>query len=136
VFEYPDGKGGVRRELRPESEVFHADVMAAFEGAPVTDGHPAEAGGKVTADNAKRLAVGSVLAPAQREDGLVRASMIVTDSATIEKVKHGKTALSVGYDVDLDPTPRGRPHSRPLRRHTARPCHQSPGARGMWARGT
>jgi hypothetical protein len=105
VFEYPDGKGGVRRELRPESEVFHADVMAAFEGAPVTDGHPSTPTGKVTADNAKALAVGSVLAPAQREDQLVRASMIVTDAATIAKVQHGKTALSVGYDVDLDLSP-------------------------------
>lgn len=107
VFEYRRADGSVQRELRLPEEVFAPDTLTAFRHAIVTDDHPAE--GRVDATNAKRLTVGFVPAPASRDGEKVRTRMLVTDGETIKKMRAGKTQLSVGYDVDYDPTPGHHP---------------------------
>lgn len=102
VFEYRNADGTTRRELRPPEEVFGADALAGFEGAPLTHGHPSE---PVTADNVRRYEVGTVTGPARRDGDHVAASIVVKDPAMIAKLEQGATGLSVGYDVDLDETP-------------------------------
>lgn len=102
VFEYRNPDGTTRRELRLPEEVFRADALAGFEGAPLTHGHPSE---PVTADNVRRYEVGTVTGPARRDGDHVAASIVVKDPAVIAALEHGATGLSVGYDVDLDDSP-------------------------------
>jgi hypothetical protein len=102
VFEYLNNDGSTRRELRLPEEVFRADALAGFEGAPLTDGHPPE---MVRADNVKRYEVGTVTGPARRDGESVIASMVVKDPAMIAKLERGDTGLSVGYAIDFDESP-------------------------------
>lgn len=106
VFEYQQSDGSVRRELRLPEEVFAADSMASFELLPVTDDHPNENGGRVTADNVKRLSVGTVGAPI-REGRFLAGTLMVADSAMVAKAEAGKQELSLGYFCDLEPAKPG-----------------------------
>lgn len=107
IFEYRNRDGSIRRELRESNEVFRDDALSAFEGASVTDGHPSAE--LVTPENARQLTVGTVIEPARRDGSLVRTTMVVNDAAMIAKMKHGKRALSVGYEVDYEKTPGTHP---------------------------
>lgn len=99
IFEYRNADGSIRREFRPHDEVMKAESLQSFLGKPVTLKHPNE---PVTADNAKQLAVGSILSEGKADGENVRADVIIYDKATIES---GKRELSCGYAVDLDMTP-------------------------------
>lgn len=115
VFEYTDSRypGGKRRELRLPEDVFRADVLDSFQGLPVTLGHPPE--GEVSPGNARERVVGTVLEPASRDGDKVRTGKIqVTHHDAVAAVESKKlTALSVGYFVELDPTPGNHPvHGR------------------------
>lgn len=106
VFEYRLQDGTVMRELRLPEEVFSEDSVSSFELVPLTDDHPREDNGTVTAANAKRLAVGSVGQP--RSDGrFLSATIMVTDQAMVTKIQGGKQELSCGYFCDLEPAPAG-----------------------------
>lgn len=106
VFEYRTADGKVVRELRLPEEVFNADSMSSFELVPLTDDHPTENDGEVTAENAKRLSVGSVGAP--KQDGrFLAATLMVTDSKAIVKMQGGKQELSCGYFCDREPAEPG-----------------------------
>lgn len=100
VFEYRNPDGSIRREYRPPEAVFAADSLAAYEGLPITDGHP----GKVDAKNVQPHLVGTVMRAArQDEDGTsLRAPIRIFNTKPIEQ---GKKELSVGYEVEFDPTP-------------------------------
>jgi uncharacterized protein len=106
VFEYRNADGSIRRELRLPEEVFRADALGGFEGAPLTDGHPPE---MVTAKNVKRYEVGTVTAPARRDGDYVATTIVIKDASVIAKLERGDTGLSVGYEVDLDETPGTHP---------------------------
>lgn len=94
--------GGVRRELRPEEEVFRADALAGFESAPVTALHPKNGTIPVTVDNARTYSVGFSTAPGRREGSRVAASMTITDPKTIAKVKSRELdRLSPGYKARI-----------------------------------
>lgn len=101
VFEYRLDDGSVRRELRLPEEVFHADALASFALAPITDDHPAE--GFVTAANAKALSVGHIGEGVKQDGDRVRALAMITDAGVVEKVRGGKVQLSCGYVCDLEP---------------------------------
>lgn len=106
VFEYRTPSGQVIRELRLPEEVFNADSMSSFELVPLTDDHPTENEGEVTADNAKRLSVGSV--GAARQDGrFLAATLMVTDANVVAKMANGKQELSCGYFCDREAAPAG-----------------------------
>lgn len=99
---YRNDDGTERRELRLPEEVFRADALAGFEGAPITAGHPPE---MITAANAARYTKGTATQPARRDGDLVAASIVITDPTLIARVQRGDNGMSVGYLVEYDPTP-------------------------------
>jgi hypothetical protein len=101
VYQMPDGTE--RREYRPADEVFHADALASLRDAPVTDLHPASV---VHAANWRELSVGHVGEDVRREGDFVAATVVVQDATEVERVLKGeRKELSVGYEVEIDPTP-------------------------------
>lgn len=98
------GKAGtLRRELRPDDEVFRVDSMAAFEGLPVTLYHPEK---MVDATNAKALRVGIVTTGARRDGERAATSMVIDDPKAVAAVESGDAdRLSPGYRIDEDRTP-------------------------------
>lgn len=103
VFEYRNPDGSLRREWRPEDEVFKAASLATLVGAPFTDDHPSE--GAVDTENADKLARGSVVGEPRRDGALVIGTLVVTSKPVITKMREGKVEVSCGYEADIDETP-------------------------------
>lgn len=106
IYEYHDPQypGGVRRELRPEEEVFSPASLSSYDGAPITSGHPKSE--VVDRSNVRQLKVGTVMGPARRVDGVVAAPLQVEDRSAISDVRSRKRCqLSPGYRIDLEDTP-------------------------------
>lgn len=97
------GKAGtIRRELRPEEELFRDEVLTAYEGAPLTARHPKT---PVTPKNVRAFEVGAA-GRARRVGNRVATSMLIKDPKTIEAVEGGKlTQLSPGYTSMIHKTP-------------------------------
>jgi hypothetical protein len=107
VFDYARADGSIQKELRLPEDVFATPAMSGYQGATITKGHPAV---PVTAHNAKRFAVGTVLEPARRDGDHVRVKMVVQDAQAIDALKSKRMrALSTGYSVDLEETPGNHP---------------------------
>lgn len=102
VFEYRDASGGVRREYRPDAEVFSPTSLSTFADVPVTDDHPAV---MVNAQNARQYQVGQLSGAPRRDGQHVAATLVVNDAATIAKMDAGKVQISCGYEVDVVETP-------------------------------
>lgn len=102
IFTYRNPDGSERLELRPPDEVFKADSLQSFALVPLTDDHPPVA---LDGSNAKQFTVGSVGENIVKDGDHVRASLQVTDAAVIARMEAGKTALSCGYQVDLEEKP-------------------------------
>lgn len=101
VYHRPDGSEV--RELRPAEEVFSADALASFRGAPVTNLHPA---GAVTADNWKDVALGHVGDDVRQDGDYVAATLYLQDADLVRQVQDGtRKELSAGYQVDLEEVP-------------------------------
>lgn len=98
IFDYRQPDGTIRREYRPDAEVFAPAALAGIRGKPVTDGHP----GLVTAANSRAHTVGAVMSEGRRDGSNVIADVVIHDTAPIDA---GNTELSCGYAVDLDETP-------------------------------
>jgi len=95
--------GAIRREYRPEEEVYRADALAQFEGAPLTAGHPSQ---QITPKNVRAYEIGTVTSQARRDGDRVAASMVVKDPSTIARVKSGELVeLSPGYLAAIHRTP-------------------------------
>jgi hypothetical protein len=92
------GKAGtIRRELRPEEEVFREDALATVEGKPLTAHHPKT---KITKDNIRAYSVGTATTPGRRDGNRVATSMVISDRKTVERVKKRELVeLSPGYDA-------------------------------------
>jgi hypothetical protein len=99
---YRRADGSTRVEYRPASENADSAVLDSFALVPLTLEHPA--GGRVTADNARKYTVGAVERPTVDSDK-IRARLLVTDSAAVKAVAAGKVQVSCGYSCDLDETP-------------------------------
>lgn len=102
VFEYADGRGGIRRELRLPEEVYAKKHLDSYRGAPMTFLHPNE---WVTPDNSKRLQVGTVLDAGRRDDPFITIASTISDADAMKKIDEGVQELSVGYSVDLEEQP-------------------------------
>jgi uncharacterized protein len=101
IFEYRQPDGRLQLEYRPADEVFKQDSLSMFDGVPVTIGHP----GLVTSKTWSKVSVGHVGA-ARREDSLVVAPITVQREDAVAAVESGKLPqVSVGYNIDIDPTP-------------------------------
>jgi uncharacterized protein len=101
---YRNPNGTPRREYRPPEEVFAAHALDALRGSPVTHNHPAT--GRVDASDWRVLAVGHVGEDVRQDGAHVVASVYVQDADTIAEIEAGTLRqVSLGYDVDYDPTP-------------------------------
>jgi hypothetical protein len=105
IFTYDNADGTARRELRPPEEVFRADALASLEVIPLVDDHPRS--GLLGNDSSR--AQGWTSEGMRRDGDLVVGPMVFIDPALIAKIEGGKTSLSVGYEVDYDPTPGTHP---------------------------
>lgn len=102
VFEYQNGDGTVRRELRHPDDVFDPASLESLRMVPVTNGHPdrVEHGGLVTSDNARELQRGHIGEDIEQDAYYVAGPIVVTDAETINEIQSGKQAISCGYSVD------------------------------------
>lgn len=100
IYTYANPDGTVRREYRPPEEVFSEDALASFKGKPITVLHPKN--GKVTADTAHRVTIGTIMSQAYRKDEANVACEIIIHSP--QEIKDFRE-LSVGYTVDIEETP-------------------------------
>lgn len=102
VFLYRNFDGSIRREWRPESEVFAADSLASLNLRSVTNDHP---GDMVDANSAGRVTVGMTANDARRDETFVRTTIAVYDASAIGDMEAGKRQLSCGYGCTMDPRP-------------------------------
>jgi hypothetical protein len=90
------------RLMRTADEVFSKETIESFEDVPITDGHPSVS---VTAENWGTLARGEVRNIGKQEGDLMGGHSLIKDGRLVGKVASGKSAVSCGYDFDLDLTP-------------------------------
>jgi hypothetical protein len=96
IFKYHTPDGRVKREYRPEVEVFSTDSLSSLAGVPVTDGHR----GLINRGNTSGI-IGTVLSPGLKVEGDVVAEVVIHDSDRLGK----RRELSLGYTCDVDDTP-------------------------------
>jgi hypothetical protein len=112
VYDYEDADGEQYGELRLAKYVFAADVLAAWQLAPLTDDHPSTF---VTPDNYAGLAIGTLGANVRPDDArqYTLADIVVGAASAIRKIELGKTALSCGYScerIEQSGTHKGKPY--------------------------
>jgi hypothetical protein len=96
IFEYRTFDGKVRREYRPDSEVFSAESLSSASGIPVTDSHR----GLVNSKNVDGI-VGTVTGPGVKDEENVVADIIIHNPSRLGD----KRELSLGYECDVEDTP-------------------------------
>ncbi len=102
VFLYKNPDGTIRKELRHPDEVLKTDSLDSMKMIPVTNGHPQER--LVSAENAKRLAIGYTGETITQDGEFVLSNLMITDLASIKDVtERNRRELSLGYTVDLIP---------------------------------
>lgn len=102
VFLYKNPDGTIRKELRHPDQVFKIDSLDTMKMIPVTNGHPQER--LVTAENAKRLAIGYTGETITQDGEFVFSNLLITDLASVKDVtERNRRELSLGYTVDLIP---------------------------------
>jgi len=102
VFVYKNPDGTIRRELRHPDEVFKESSLETMKLIPVTNGHPQER--LISAENAKRLAVGYTGETIENDGEYVLSRLVVTDADAVKDVvEKNRKELSLGYTVDLVP---------------------------------
>lgn len=103
VFNYINGDGSIRRELRLPDEVFKADALASFGMVPITDDHPPEF---LTSDNAIYWSRGATGEQVVQDGDFVRGSLKIIEAGLIAKIEKGVAReLSCGYTCDLEERP-------------------------------
>ncbi len=102
VLEYRNDDGSIRREYRPDSEVFSSESLETCKLVPVTNEHPGE---MVTADNFRNHIVGAVGTDVRKDGEFLIASMAIFDAKAVADVESGKQEVSCGYAIDIDETP-------------------------------
>jgi hypothetical protein len=96
---YLDGKKV--NVFRSHSDLFNDKTIESLKMLPITNGHPRTMTSFVNNRNAKRYTVGYIGENITDDgDGSVRASVIITDSETIDEIKSGKKQLSLGFKAD------------------------------------
>lgn len=103
IQEYRRADGTIRREFRPPEEVFHADALTSLRGKPITVDHPAS--GRVTAKDAHRVVVGTMLTEGRQDGDHVRADITIHSPDAIGD----RRELSLGYTAIVDETPGEHP---------------------------
>lgn len=97
------------QEAKTPEELFSAATVDSANNKPVTDDHPTDANGNtimVNRDNSQQFMKGfmSDHARVDKSTKTIRNDLIITDSKLINKIRHGKQELSIGFQMQLDPT--------------------------------
>lgn len=98
VYRYMGADGKVTAEFRPPEEVFSKETMESYELVPLTNNHPPE---KVTPDNFKKYAVGSLGEEIEHDAYNAYAELAIQEAEAIQAVRAGRTGLSGGYSCDV-----------------------------------
>ena len=98
IQEYRNADGSIRRELRLPEEVFKADALESMRGKPITVDHPKS--GRVTAKDATRTTVGTMLAAGRQDGDTVRTDIVIH----APQAMGDRRQLSLGYTCNLDMT--------------------------------
>lgn len=116
VFTYLTADGKTVRELRLPEEVFAPESLSSFELVPLTNDHPREGDGAVTAENARRLAVGTVgnVKRDATDRNYVAGELMIHDADAAKLVDAGKREISCGYFCDREPAEPGATYLDPL----------------------
>ncbi len=105
------------RELRPASEVFHADSLASLADAPVTLDHPEDENGRrirVNPENFREFSRGHLSGPPRVDENKVAGEIIVNDAEAVAAIAAATHRhVSAGYDTKLDLTPGTDPEFGP-----------------------
>jgi hypothetical protein len=106
VQTYVREDGSVSREYRPPEEVFSERTLASLRGAPITIGHK----GQVNPKNWRETSIGTVLSGKKHDvkvDGeeWISGEALVSDADAIARLGVDLVENSLGYEMDLDPTP-------------------------------
>ena len=96
IFEYKNGDGSVRRELRLPEHVFAPESLASYEGKPIIVTHDA---GTINKNNVEDESIGTILSKGFRDGDDVRARIVVHDTNELKRC--GLKELSLGYTLDL-----------------------------------
>lgn len=100
VFLYKNADGTIRKELRHPDDVLVPESLETIKMIPVVNGHPPER--LVTAENAKRLAIGYTGETVEIENPYIVSNILVTDKDAVSEIKEKrKNELSLGYTTDL-----------------------------------
>lgn len=103
IFIYRGDNGLVRREYRPDDEVFNPDSLKTLSGIPVTDDHPPV---MLDANNTAEYARGYTGDLVERNGDMVGVPVTITSADLIASVdSREKSETSCGYTCDLDETP-------------------------------
>lgn len=101
VFQYLNGDGSVRRELRHPAEVLAANSLDSMKLIPVTNGHPETK--LVTSETARQFQVGATGENIRPDGEFVVVPIVITDQTAIQDVEAGRRFVSMGYETDLVP---------------------------------
>lgn len=101
VFPYLKSDGSIEMEAKLPTDLLSDSAIQSANGVPVTEDHPS---GMVTKDNAKQYMKGFTATNAHVDDDTVRVDMIITDAGLINDIDNGKNELSIGFQMQLDPT--------------------------------
>lgn len=85
--------------MRRAEDVFDNDSIASYNQSPITIYHPKQF---VDASNHDKLAVGDLpKAVADRDNGVIRADLIVKTKKGLQAIDDGLTQLSMGYTANI-----------------------------------
>ena len=105
VYPYRQPNGAIRMELKPETEVFHADHIASVQDSAITAEHPT-GGRAVTPGNAKDLTAGQAGTNVRRQGNNLVAKLKITDAGLIADINNrNRVEVSLGLDCRIDHTP-------------------------------
>ncbi len=108
ILEYLRADGSIRREYRPDSEVFSPESLASYEDVPFTVEHPK---GLLTPES-HAASVGHVRSP-RRDGAHLSATIVVNDARGQRAIDAGMREVSCGYECRLDETPGVSPEGIP-----------------------
>lgn len=108
VRKYRNPDGTTVREAKTPEELLSKATVDSANGKPITDDHPKDANGQnvlVTKDNYPKFVKGYMGTNAHvADDGTIRNDMTIMDPTLINEIRHGKEELSIGFEMELDPT--------------------------------
>jgi len=93
---YRNADGTERRELRLPENVFNADSLASMRGKIITVDHPKSK--RVTAADAGKLSVGTILSAGWPDGNVVRTDVIIHSPQSMGD----RRQLSLGYSCECD----------------------------------